>query len=81
MRTEGTRVTAIVDGDLELAGQSRPASVHVELEPSQSGELQAHATARFRQSEWGIKPYTAFLGALKVADVVDVDAVATLRSG
>jgi hypothetical protein len=30
------------------------------------------ARARVKQSEWGIKPYTALFGALKVADEVEV---------
>jgi hypothetical protein len=30
------------------------------------------ATARIKQSEWGIKPYSALFGALKVADDVEV---------
>jgi len=30
------------------------------------------------QSEWGIKPYSAFLGALKLRDAVDIDVEATL---
>lgn len=77
---EPARVTATVVGDLELVGRARPLSVHVEAETSETGGLRAHATATIRQSEWGITPYTAFLGALKVADEVQVDIVAELRS-
>ena len=30
------------------------------------------ASAVIKQSDWGIKPYSALFGALKVADEVDV---------
>ena len=77
---EEERATATLVGDLDLAGHSRTISVPVELESSGPGALRAHASATIRQSEWGIKPYTAFLGALKVADDVEVDVVTMLRS-
>ena len=31
------------------------------------------ATTTVRQTDFGIKPYSAFLGALKVADAVEVE--------
>jgi len=36
------------------------------------------ATGAVVQSRWGIKPYTAFLGALKVADPIQVEVEATV---
>ena len=39
----------------------------------QTGPDRYHATATVVQSAYGIKPYTGFLGALKVRDAVDVD--------
>jgi hypothetical protein len=30
------------------------------------------------QSRWGIKPYSAFFGALKLRDAVDIEVEATL---
>ena len=32
-----------------------------------------HATTTIRQTDFGIKPYSAFLGSLKVADAVEVE--------
>jgi polyisoprenoid-binding protein YceI len=55
-----------VDGTLTLAGASRP----LRLEVSQTGPGTYRATGAVRQTEFGIKPYTAFLGALKVSDTV-----------
>ncbi|HET9893547.1 MAG TPA: YceI family protein [Streptosporangiaceae bacterium] len=57
-----------VQGTFTLGGISRPLRLRV----SRSGPDNYRATASVRQSEFGIKPYTAFLGALKVSDDVGV---------
>lgn len=59
----------VIQGTLTLGGISRPLKLHV----SSTGGDCFHATAEVRQSEFGIKPYTAFLGALKVSDAVGVE--------
>jgi polyisoprenoid-binding protein YceI len=58
-----------IAGTLTLAGQSRPMRLQVTV----TGEDRYHATASVVQSEYGIKPYTGFLGALRVRDAVNVD--------
>jgi len=65
----GSNGGGFVQGTLTIAGASRPLRLHV----SANGDEHYHATASVRQSEFGIKPYVAFLGALKVSDVVGVD--------
>ena len=57
-----------IQGTLTLGGISRPLKLHV----AKTGQESYHATASVRQSEFGIKPYTAFLGALKVSDAVGI---------
>ena len=57
-----------VDGELTMAGVTRPASFDLEL----TAQGQIAGTLSVTQSEWGIKPYRAFLGALKVRDAVEV---------
>ncbi len=39
---------------------------------SQTGQDRYHAETTVVQSDYGIKPYTGFLGALRVRDAVDV---------
>jgi len=56
-------------GTLTLAGAARP----LRLEVSRTGPDQYHATASVVQSDYGIKPYRGFMGALKVRDAVDVE--------
>ena len=57
-----------ISGTLTISGQARPLKVHV----TQTSADHYHAEAQVVQSDYGIKPYTAFLGALRVRDAVDV---------
>ena len=57
-----------LEGELELAGQRHPISF--ELAGDEDGRLTGSAT--FKQSDWGMKPYSALFGTLKVADEVEV---------
>ena len=61
---EGRRL----EGELELAGQRHPISF--ELAGDEDGRLTGSAT--FKQSDWGMKPYSALFGTLKVVDEVEV---------
>lgn len=58
-----------IEGTLALAGRSRPQQLTVS-QPS-PGHYTAKTTVR--QTDFGIKPYSAFLGSLKVADKVEVE--------
>jgi polyisoprenoid-binding protein YceI len=57
-----------VEGELTLAGETRP--IAFELAAGDDGSLRA--TAVVTQTEWGMKPYSALFGALKVRDDVEV---------
>lgn len=74
VRLDGGRLR--VDGQLTIAGQQRPASF--ELDIAEDGTLSG--TLAIVQSEWGIKPYRALMGALKVRDAVEVVVEAKLPS-
>jgi polyisoprenoid-binding protein YceI len=66
-----------VGGELTLHGTTNPIRVNV----SAAGEGQYRGTATIVQSEYGIKPYTGFFGALKVRDSVDVEFDVDLSAG
>ncbi|GAA3160811.1 YceI family protein [Nonomuraea roseoviolacea] len=66
-RVEGTAESFRVEGDLTMAGATRP----VVVEGSVAGG-RVTGSAVVVQSRWGIRPYSAFLGALKVGDEVGV---------
>ena len=64
-----------VQGDLELAGGINP--VAFDLDIADDGRVTGSAVVK--QSAWGMKPYTALFGTLKVADEVGVWIDARLR--
>jgi hypothetical protein len=61
---KGTPIT-YRDGALTLNGKTRPLSFEFDG---------AEGRAEIKQTDWGIKPYSALFGTLKVADVVEVKA-------
>ena len=65
-----------VEGDLELAGTRRPISFRIEV----GDDGHVTGAAKVKQSDWGMKPYSALFGTLKVADDVDIEVDATARS-
>jgi polyisoprenoid-binding protein YceI len=64
-----------VEGDLTLVGTTRP--IAFDLVVGDDGTLSA--TAVVTQTRWGMKPYSALFGALKVLDDVEVLLAAQLR--
>ncbi len=64
-----------VQGDLELAGGINPIAFDLDL-----SDDRVRGTATVKQSAWGMKPYSALFGTLKVADEVEVAIDAGLVS-
>ena len=64
-------------GDLTMAGATRPAAFEIDV----SNDGRIAGTLPITQSDWGIKPYRAFMGALKVRDTVEIVLDARLPSG
>jgi hypothetical protein len=64
-----------VSGELELAGARHP--IAFELTTGEDGRVTG--TATLRQTDWGMKPYSALFGTLKVADEVEVAIDARLH--
>jgi polyisoprenoid-binding protein YceI len=67
-RVAGTPESFSIDGDLTITGRTQPVTVHGSL----AGD-RVQGSATVVQSRWGIRPYTAFLGALKLSDEVTVE--------
>ena len=59
----------VINGSLTLASVTRP----LQLQVSATGPDRYRAITSVKQSDFGIKPYTAFFGALRVRDAVDVE--------
>jgi YceI-like domain len=77
---ESTRViaagqsTGAVEGNATLHGLTRP----VRLQVNRLGPDRVRGTATVRQSDFRIKPYSAFFGALKLRDEVLVELEVTV---
>jgi polyisoprenoid-binding protein YceI len=67
-RVEGSAGSFTVDGELTVLGVTRPVMVQGRVT---DGRVVGGATVV--QSRWGIRPYSAFFGALKLSDEVKVD--------
>jgi polyisoprenoid-binding protein YceI len=74
-QVSGTAEAFRIDGDLTIAGVTQPVTV-----AGQMTEGRVTGSAVIVQSRFGIHPYTAFLGALKLRDEVDVQFDIHLRS-
>jgi polyisoprenoid-binding protein YceI len=64
---------ATVHGDLTIMGTARPASMDITVTGNK-----ASGTMVVRQSDWGIKPFSALMGALKLADQLEIVVEATV---
>ena len=62
-----------ISGELTMAGATRPITIDLE---AGAGRLRAATT--LTQSEWGIKPFTGLMGALKVRDEVELEVEAAI---
>lgn len=69
-----------IEGDLTIMGRVKPVRVRAALDGNGDGDAAGDGDGdRLRggvtvtQSRWGIKPYSAFFGALRLADEVEID--------
>ena len=67
-RVEGSAGSFTVDGELTVRGVTQPVMVQGGVT---DGRVVGRATVV--QSRWGIRPYSAFFGALKLSDEVKID--------
>jgi polyisoprenoid-binding protein YceI len=65
---EGGGPRLSVRGELTMAGTTKPASFDLDL----AADGRVSGTLSVTQSQWGIKQYKSFMGALKVRDAVEV---------
>ena len=63
----------LVSGDLTIVGARRPVELAVAVDPD-ARRPQGTVTATVVQSAFGITPYSAMFGALRVLDAVEVHA-------
>ncbi|WP_433455650.1 YceI family protein [Streptomyces sp. CA-142005] len=69
----GTPESFEITGDLTIKDRTHPVIVH----GGSDGDGMVCGWATVTQSTWGIKPYSAFLGALKLADDIRIEFAVT----
>ncbi|MGH2767586.1 MAG: YceI family protein [Actinomycetota bacterium] len=74
VRVSGNQAT--VSGDLTIMGRSQPIDLQL---TDMDGRVKGTATVV--QTRWGIKPFSAMLGTLKVRDAVEVELEASVPQG
>jgi polyisoprenoid-binding protein YceI len=75
---EGAPLRGAVHGQLTLRGRTRPVDATYEAQRQGDG-WRVKGTARFRQSDFGIKPFSGAGGTVGVKDEVDVTFALALR--
>jgi polyisoprenoid-binding protein YceI len=65
MKVDDSKAT--LNGELTIAGRQKPVTVQLTMKDGK-----VRAAFQVVQSQWGIKPFSAMMGALKVKDSVDV---------
>lgn len=65
---DGSPSSFTLDGELTVVGTTRSVTVRGSV-----ADGRARGSASVVQSQWGIKPYSAFFGALQLADEVTVE--------
>lgn len=75
-RFSGNTDDLVVEGSLTIKGRSEPLTVRASMLDGEPPRVRGRA--QVVQSEWGIKPYSAFFGALALRDAVDVEFEAAL---
>lgn len=68
----GTPESFAIEGELTILDQTRPVTVRGSAHDGGDGGDRLRGGATVVQSQFGIKPYSAFFGALKLADEVEI---------
>lgn len=77
--SNGDWQTLDVKGELEMNGTKRSVAMKVQGQKNANGSIVYRGQAPVVMSEYGVKPPTAMLGALKTGDEVQVHFEVTLR--
>jgi hypothetical protein len=70
---------AVLDGTLEMAGRTNPVRIAATVAEEAGGIVRVKATHALRMTEWGMKPPSLMLGAMKVHDGVTIHFDVTLQ--
>jgi polyisoprenoid-binding protein YceI len=63
--------TVVMSGTLTLAGEERPVTINGTVE-RENGQLRVKGSKRITMTEWGVRPPSLMLGAMRVAPAATV---------
>jgi polyisoprenoid-binding protein YceI len=75
---EGT-VNVALEGELLMAGATRPVQFPATLTRTEDGNVRVQGSAQLKMTEWGMKPPSLMLGTMKVGATVTVKFDVVLR--
>jgi polyisoprenoid-binding protein YceI len=75
----GSEATVTINGNLTIAGSSRPTDLVLKMKVLPNGDIELKGSRKILMSNYGIKPPSFMLGALKVGDEVNLDFSAVLH--
>lgn len=67
-RVNRSAASVTVEGELTIHGETQPVTLRCQL-----SDDRVRGNTTVEQTRWGIRPYSAFLGALKLDDEVEVE--------
>jgi polyisoprenoid-binding protein YceI len=63
--------TAEMQGTLSIAGQDRPTTINAQV-VKENGQIRVRGTKHITMTDWGVRPPSLMLGAMKVNPAVTV---------
>jgi polyisoprenoid-binding protein YceI len=69
---QGSAYTATVRGTVNVNGVDKPVVINATVTPDGKGGVKAVGTSTMKMTDFGVKPVTAMLGAIKTGDAVTV---------
>jgi polyisoprenoid-binding protein YceI len=79
VQQNGNETTITLNGSLSIGGTSKPTDLIVKMKVLPNGDIEIKGTRKILMSNYGIKPPSFMLGALKVGDEVSLDFTAVLH--
>lgn len=70
----------VLSGKFTLRGVQKPATMVIEVDQEEHGFLHVRGQFTIKQTDFGMKPYTAALGAVGVADHLEIHGDAWIKS-
>jgi hypothetical protein len=79
MPGKGNQFTVISNGTLTIAASARTISLTAACQVNPDGSIACTGTDKLKMSDYGIKPPTYMLGALKTGDALTIDFTMTVK--